>query len=34
MNCPMVLITREPQKCIEDNCYWWNKKEKNVTGGD
>jgi hypothetical protein len=28
MKCPMVLITREPQECIEDKCYFWNKKEK------
>ena len=24
MKCPMVLITREPQDCIEDKCYFWD----------
>jgi len=28
MKCPMVLITREPQECIEDKCYFWNDEEK------
>lgn len=28
MNCPMVPVTREPQECIEDKCYWWNEKDK------
>ncbi len=24
MKCPMVSITREPQDCIEDKCYFWD----------
>lgn len=28
MNCPMVLMTRKPQDCIEEKCYFWNEKEK------
>ena len=23
MKCPLVSITREPQDCIEDKCYFW-----------
>ena len=23
MKCPIVSITREPQDCIEDKCYFW-----------
>jgi len=28
MKCPMVQITRDPQECTEDKCYFWNGKEK------
>jgi hypothetical protein len=24
MKCPMVLITRESQDCVEDKCYFWD----------
>jgi len=24
MKCPMVSITRDPQDCIEDKCYFWD----------
>jgi hypothetical protein len=24
MKCPMVSITRKPQDCIEDKCYFWD----------
>jgi len=24
MKCPMVLITRDPQDCIEDECCFWD----------
>ena len=24
MKCPLVLITRVPQDCIEDKCYFWD----------
>ena len=24
MKCPMISITREPQDCIEENCYFWD----------
>jgi hypothetical protein len=28
MKCPIVLITRESQECIEEKCYFWKEKEK------
>jgi len=24
MNCSLVIISREPQDCIEDKCYFWD----------
>ena len=24
MKCTMVSITRDPQDCIEDKCYFWD----------
>ena len=24
MKCPMVSITRKPQDCIEEKCYFWD----------
>jgi len=24
MKCPLVDITRVPQDCIEDKCYFWD----------
>ena len=28
MKCVMVANNREPQECIEEKCYFWNKENK------
>jgi len=27
MRCVLVAIHRDPQDCIEDKCYFWDKKK-------